>query len=137
MKITSKTMSTKENKKCGFITYHYGQGYSTTCSNFEPCTVHSTPEKKGESWEEEFDIKWGKCGAGLFEPAFPKDIASKERIKQFISALLESERREIVEIVTNLQQNPERLADNPREVVHVFNEGYQAALSRVISLIKK
>jgi hypothetical protein len=42
-----------------------------------------------------------------------------------------------VEIVTNLQQNPERLADNPREVVHVFNEGYQAALSRVISLIKK
>lgn len=59
------------------------------------CPVHSKRHTEQKGWREEFDYRWGKCGAGLFEPTagpLPQwEKASKERIKAFIERTLQEE----------------------------------------------
>lgn len=94
-----------------------------------PLTTNVAPTT--QSWSDDFDMKWGKCGAGLFEPAYPRDIASKKRIKSFISQTL----------ATALKEQEEKLVKALEAITFngdddTYLRGNRDGIKEAITLIK-
>lgn len=111
----------------------------TRCGNYAPCPIHQTPSV--ESWEEEFDR--------LFQlEVTPLDTANEryaeimqkiawEPIKSFISSLLSRERKATLEAVRGWAKQSRIPWPEPTPLSFCIADGYNQALTDLLSFIDK
>lgn len=94
---------------------------------------------KQKDWEKEFDEKFVEMHFCIEPILYTMKFEDIDRIKNFINSLLTQQKKEIVEMIENLRDEPLPFsADEKNPIKHCYqNEGYIKALEIIINLLTK